>query len=125
MKTIFNEVTKKNEIQFNGKLVSLNTEKRFENSNQKGFFLGVIEFVNAAKKVVQSSCSVWEATVKKGIEVGQSYLATAQQADNGTIYIHCSNLQGASQASAEDFGFEISKVATASSVAQNADLVTA
>jgi hypothetical protein len=80
------------------------------NSKGTGYFLGVIEFENAAGKTVQASCSVWEKTVDKGIKEGESYLAVAQKADNGNIYIHCSNLTGAALASADDFGFVEAKV---------------
>jgi hypothetical protein len=110
MKQVKNEVTGQIEIQFNGKLVSLNRTNRMANSKGTGYFLGVIEFENAAGKTVQASCSVWEKTVDKGIKEGESYLAVAQKADNGNIYIHCSNLTGAALASADDFGFVEAKV---------------
>ncbi len=104
MKTVFNTVTQKNEIQFNGVLISLNRETSLENSKGTKYFLGEVEFKNAAGKVTRASCSVYENNLNKGMETGISYLCVAQKADNGNVYIHMSHLTGASLASVSDFG---------------------
>lgn len=107
MKTEFtpvvNEMTGKTDFNFSGKLISIGT-KKLANVNGKEYVVGTIEFYSAQGEKIQRSAQIHDKSLVQGMETGRNYLCTAQEADNGDVYIRASHLVLAERASASDFG---------------------
>jgi hypothetical protein len=90
-------------IQFQAKLISVG--KLAANTNGTPLRYCDIEFTNAKGEVKRSGgVTIYETNFEKGMEVGETYLATAIPTDQG-VFVQLSHLQGgADKATADDFG---------------------
>ena len=101
MKTVTNSQTGLDEVQFSAKLVSV-SENSLERSNAAGetkkFRVATIEFVDTNGEVQETSAVINEANYAYGMEIGESYLATARtdtgaNAQPGDVIINVSHLK--------------------------------
>ncbi len=102
-KPVLNEVTHKEDLNFSAKLISIGS-KELENTNGNKYVVGTIEFVTPDGEKVQRSTQIYAKSLEKGMEAGGSYLCTAQQGEDGQVYIRTSHLVVAERAQASDFG---------------------
>jgi hypothetical protein len=111
MRKVKNALTGKEEMQFNGKLLSISNNV-LTNSNGKSYKVVSIEFVDIEGVVQKASGIIYEGNYKNGVEVGKEYLCTASES-NGQAYIHMSHLTGAADRPTLDmFGFSVTRVET-------------
>ena len=122
IKTI-NPKTNKEQLQaqFSGKLLSI-SDREFENTNGKNYKVATIEFADINGEIQRASCFIYEGNYKYGMEVGQSYLATATKTDQGPI-IQLSHLQSAADRPTADMFGEFSEAEV--SVPANTPAMTA
>jgi hypothetical protein len=91
------------EKQFISKLISFSNEPK-PNVNGTMFRNATVEFPNINGELITRQAIVYEKNFSYGMQKGFEYITKASKTDEGVI-IQVSHLQGAEQASAEDFGF--------------------
>jgi hypothetical protein len=108
------EVTGLYEATIRGKLTSI-SEKVLQNSNGKNFRVGGFEVVNyATGEVKPFSALIYEGNYSKGMHVGTTYQAKVTIMEDGSPLITVSHLTPAERATADDFGFVVSKASVLS-----------
>lgn len=111
MITKFNSKTGKNDIIFQGKLISIATNP-LENVNKNLYYPATVEFTNQKGDVKQVSAQIFENNLVNKLTgdvrmfIGSTYQCTANQTDDNRTYITISHLSGATYASSDDFTFE-------------------
>ena len=95
------------EYQFGAKMISELSQTTRENSNGKKFKVCTIEFVDINGEIQKVAAMVYEGNYSKGLEVGETYLATARKGDDGRAYIQMSHLPYTGNTATTDmFGFD-------------------
>jgi hypothetical protein len=104
-------------IQFQAKLIAVG--KLTANTNGTPLRYCDIEFTNAKNEIKRSGgVTIYESNFEKGMEVGETYLATAIPTDQG-VFVQLSHLQGgADKATADDFGIGATVASTTKSKAE-------
>ena len=113
MKKVWNEVTEKYDVQFQGKLISIASDENvFENSNGTKYRPCTINFKDSHGNPQTSQAIIYEANFEKGMEIGVSYLCTASEGDARGPIITVSHLTAAARVSNDAFDFSAPKVET-------------
>lgn len=115
MNKVFNEVTKKWEVQFPATLLSI-SDSPLTNQNGKNYLVGTVRYKNVKGESKTASAVIYEGNYSKGMEVGETYLCTANQDDKGNTYLRLSHLMQTERASADDFDFSAEAVETPAKV---------
>ena len=104
MKKVVNSLTGKTEFQIEAKMLTPLSETTLINKNGKNYKLTAIEFADKDGTIQKANAAIYEGNYSKGVQVGETYLATARKADDGKIWIQMSHLlAGASFATADMF----------------------
>jgi hypothetical protein len=93
------------EVRFYSRLVSELPSQSRQNSNGSFYKIANIEFTDAEGTVQESTAMIYEGNYKYGLEVGKSYLTTAEF-DGENVYLRLSHLEPRVQASPFMFGFK-------------------
>ena len=115
MKKIVNPLNGKTEYQLEAKMVTPLSETTLTNKNGKNYKLTTIEFADRNGELQRTSAAIYEGNYSKGVKQGETYLATARQADDGRIFIQMSHLPAAGSFATSDMfdSFEESATPTA------------
>jgi len=109
-RNVTNKITGATEKQFGAKLISIATDPLTNQTTGKPYYPCTIEFVNANGQIVQRTAIVYGANKSYGMEVGNEYMATAQQGVNSkgesAVYVHLSHLTFVNGATEDDFDFD-------------------
>lgn len=123
---IYDSERGQNVAQFQAKLLDISPETVGQFPSGKLYRVGTLEFVNNSGQKVQRSCIINEANYAKGMNAGNTYLASAIIKDGSdTVLLVCSHLVGSARASSDDFGFGDMAVTSKSPVVNANPLVLA
>lgn len=92
MRTVYNEVTKQNEVHFSAELIAPLSSTEVKNVNGKLFKIASIKFTDKTGKEQKSTAMIYEGNYQHGLTVGQNYLAVASKGENGQAFIRLSHL---------------------------------
>ena len=114
------KLNKDGQLQFTGKLINL-SEATLKNTNGKNYKVAEVEFTNAKGELVKRSAVVYEGNYGKGMTIGNEYLCTASQTEQGVI-IQVSHLNGtADRPDTTDFDFAGAPVVAAKPASSKVD----
>ena len=105
MKFSINPVNGNQEANFSAKLISM-SEATLVNSNNKNYKIATIEFKDINNESQRTTSFIYEGNYKYGMTLGESYLATASQVNDGVIVRLSHLVSSGNRASADMFGFE-------------------
>jgi len=103
-----NPTTGTPQAQFPATLKSVGTTV-LTNTNGKNYKVVSVEFENANGTKQLAAAAIYEGNYSKGIEVGKTYLTTVSIVE-GKAWLQMSHLENAAQATADDFGFDLTEV---------------
>lgn len=102
-KQVKNEVTGKIDLNFAGKLLTLGKEVR-ENSNKTKYVLGTLGFTYPSGAEAVVTTQIFEKNLQYGLTVGDTYLSTMSQDDEGNAWVRTSHLVAGNGVSLEEMG---------------------
>ena len=92
---------------FQGKLISV-AKEALKNVKGTEYYPATVEFETEAGNIVQRGCLIYKTNHDYGMSIGNTYLGRVIKSAGKLPLMVLSHLDRASQASDDDFGFDIS-----------------